>query len=81
MSLKQVAMKPRMSPTQIRYGFFESMPAIFHAYEAWVLFGNDWCQINSGEVTFGAGLMTEEKFKKSYGALPALPENAFGASP
>lgn len=66
-----------MSPTQIRYGFFESMPAIFTRYEAWVLYANEWREINAGEVTTNAGLMSKDKFEKSYGKLPPLPSRAF----
>jgi hypothetical protein len=34
-------------------------------------------EIGAYEVLFGAGLMSKEKFEKTYGALSALPKRAF----
>jgi hypothetical protein len=69
-------MKPRLSPTQIRYGHFESHPAIFTNDEAWVFF-DTWRELGASEVLFHAGLMTRAGFELTYGPLPALPERAF----
>lgn len=65
--------------TTLRYGHFESMPAIFTKPlgEAWVLYGGIWRELGPFEVSFGAGLMTKESFKKTYGKLPPLPKHAF----
>jgi hypothetical protein len=71
-------MKPVMSPITVRYGAFESDPAIFNWHEAWILgVGDIWREFNATEVLFHAGIMTKEKFEKTYGALPALPKHAF----
>ena len=66
-----------------RYGHFESCPARFNFYEAYV-FNLDhtktWQEMSAAEVVTHAGLMTEAKFNKAWGTwgtLPALPKHAF----
>jgi hypothetical protein len=87
-------MKPATLPTPI-YGSFECHPARFTDYEAWVLFGtawreldsyeelfgNPWREFNAAEVLRGAGIMTKEKFETTWGALPPLPKHAFTKLP
>jgi hypothetical protein len=64
----------------LRRDSFESHPAIFTADEAWLLFRDTWRELGAFEVSFGAGLMSKEKFERVWGALPPLPEHAFARS-
>jgi hypothetical protein len=76
-------MKPIMGPiTTPKYGVFESCPARFTDYEAWVYgFGDVWREFNAAEVLFHAGVMTKEKFEASFRTLPPLPKHAFTKLP
>jgi hypothetical protein len=69
--------QPNKKP--VMYASFESHPArIDTCYcEAWVLFGNDWCELNASDVLWGAAPMFKDRFEKTYRTLPALPEHAF----
>ena len=73
----------RLPITKPMYGTFESAPARFTSYEAWVLFDDEWCQLGAHEVLFGAKvwfggrLLTRERFATIWGALPPLPAHAF----
>jgi hypothetical protein len=61
----------------INYGSFESHPARFTRCEAWVLFGNDWRELNASDVYFGVEVMTKKDFETTYGKRPPLPDKAF----
>jgi hypothetical protein len=76
-------MKPATLPTPI-YGSFECYPARFTDYEAWVFDidrSGTWREFNAAEVLYHAGVMTKEKFERSYGTLPPLPKHAFTKLP
>jgi hypothetical protein len=70
------AARRSLMPT-LAYGSYESHPAIFTNAEAWVFLGGDWRSPGPFEVSFGASIMSKEKFEKTYGKLPPLPERAF----
>jgi hypothetical protein len=76
-------MKAATLPSPI-YGVFESHPARFTDYEAYV-FDIDrtgtWREMNAAEVLFHAGVLSKEKFEKTFRALPALPPRAFASPP
>ena len=78
-------MKPVTSPiTTPTYGHFESCPARFTDYEAWVFdidMTGTWREFNASEVLHGAGRMSKEKFYKTFRALPPLPARAFASPP
>jgi hypothetical protein len=60
------------------YGTFECDPARFNSYEAWVLVGDEWREVNAAQLMFGARVMTKKQLDKTFGRLPPLPEHAFG---
>ena len=64
-----------------KYGAFESNPARFTDYEAWV-FQHDkvWRQMNPAEVAQGAAVLSPAEFAANYPDLPALPKAAFQSS-
>jgi hypothetical protein len=61
---------------KVRYGSLESHPARFTDFEAWMLIGNRWREINASEIMFGGEEMSKEDFEETYGARPALPKHA-----
>jgi DMSO/TMAO reductase YedYZ molybdopterin-dependent catalytic subunit len=63
-----------MSP---KYGAFESNPARYTNYEAWVLFDNEWRKMNAAEVLNSARPMSQAKFMENFGKVPDLPATAF----
>jgi hypothetical protein len=66
---------------ELRYGAFESNPAIFNDFEAWVQFGTkDWQKMPVAEVRYSVGVLSKAAFDKTYGHLPALPKTAFQSS-
>jgi len=74
-------MKPATLPTPI-YGSFESCPARFTDYEAWVFWYDDaWREFNAAEVLFHAGVMAKAKFEKDFRTPPPLPARAFASPP
>ena len=61
---------------QVNYGSFESFPARFTLYEAWVLINGAWKTMNAAEVNNSAALLSMAEFEK-FGQLPDLPAAAF----
>jgi hypothetical protein len=57
-------------------GSFESHPAVFHPFEAWVRIF-EWCELGASELMFGADVMTKADFEKTWPSLPPLPRHAF----
>jgi hypothetical protein len=66
--------------TRIRFGHFESSPAVFHWLEAWVFWFDEWRAFDAHEVMWNAGVMCRAEFEATYGPLPELPETAFAGT-
>ena len=62
---------------QAKFGAFESYPARFTDYEAWVLIKGEWTEFHVAEVRDKAKTLSETAFKERFGQLPALPKTSF----
>lgn len=65
----------------MKYGAFESFPAMFDELEGWVLFPspNEWRELPHSEVLQKTKIMSEAEFRRTYGKLPPLPKVAFSS--
>jgi hypothetical protein len=59
------------------YGSYDSQPVRYTGREAWMLVEGEWIKTNLTDVMFGAAGLTEHAYHKLFGALPALPSEAF----
>ena len=59
------------------YGSFESYPARFTLYEAWVLIDNVWRNFNAAEVCHSATVLEKTEFNTRFGKVNNLPKTAF----
>jgi len=62
---------------QVKFGAFESYPARFTDYEAWVLIKNEWTEFHVAEVRDKGKALSEADFNKRFGQVPTLPAAAF----
>jgi hypothetical protein len=68
-------MKAATLPSPI-YGSFECHPARYTDYEAWVCDvdrSGSWVSFNAAEVLFHAGVLSKEKFEKTFRKLKLPP--------
>jgi len=61
---------------RIRYGHYDG-PCVFNLHEAWWCYKGEWKPMSVTEAVGRAGLMTEAHYRRTYGHLPPLPQEAF----
>jgi|SRR6516162_2562280 len=62
---------------EIRYATLERRPVRLNDHEAWWVINGAWKPLHLAEAVFGASLLTQEHFEKSFPNLPQLPSTAF----